>query len=394
MNICIVSNERLGPQKGGVESVCYYLVNALLERGHYVCHLFNHDKGTYKDDAIECLPLHFALEANCPENELRAFLCSRKIQIVWNHSPSHSLNRLLRSAAKNTNIKVVTIFHASPYADFSEFRERYALAWYRARYYHEWCEFFIYLLKTPFSFLNTLRKTHAKMKDIDKNSDCSCVLSERYIKSFRRLCIWANSSIYAVANPLPDIDQNLISVAKKKQVILVARHDWKTKRIDRAIKIWSKIESEYNEWKFVILGDGPHHDEFKKVAKRLGVDNVIFAGTQPPARYYAESKIILLTSGWEGLPMVLIEAQQYGCVPIAYESFAALSDIIENGVTGYRIRPFRERDFIAKLTRLMDCEDECDKMSRHCKQHSKTYSKDVILDCWFNIFKKIIAEEK
>lgn len=45
----------------------------------------------------------------------------------------------------------------------------------------------------------------------------------------------------------------------------------------------------------------------------------------------------MMTSIWEGLPMTLIEAMHYGCVPIAFDSFAALYDLIDNGNNGFII---------------------------------------------------------
>ena len=53
----------------------------------------------------------------------------------------------------------------------------------------------------------------------------------------------------------------------------------------------------------------------------------------------------MMTSHIEGWPMTLLEAQQYGCVPIVYNTFAALSEIIENNVNGYIIGKYDEEAF-------------------------------------------------
>ena len=97
-----------------------------------------------------------------------------------------------------------------------------------------------------------------------------------------------------------------------------------------------------------------------------------------------------MTSGWEGLPMALLEAQQYGCVPIAYESFSALPDIIENGKTGFRIPAFNEQDFIEKLTYLMTHEGERERMAENCIQHANKFQVSDIVNRWLSIFSDLL----
>lgn len=70
------------------------------------------------------------------------------------------------------------------------------------------------------------------------------------------------------------------------------------------------------------------------MACKLNLRNIEFKGTQPSEPYYAESSVLCMTSTYEGFPMVLIEAQQYGCVPMAFDSFEAVHDIIEDGENG------------------------------------------------------------
>ena len=112
-----------------------------------------------------------------------------------------------------------------------------------------------------------------------------------------------------------------------------------------------------------------------------------------PEPYYSESKIICLTSGWEGLPMVLIEAQRHGCVPISYKSFAALPDIITDGQTGYMVPAFKKNQFISKLTRLMTNASLLEEMAKNCIIHSKRFSVETIANQWIKLFDQIIHSD-
>lgn len=391
MNICIVSHERFGANKGGVESVCYNLALEMMRKGgHTITHLYGSDSGTEDVPGVIACKLPKLTEPHAVD-EVRSFLSEHRVDILWNHSPTAKLNPILRDATRGGRAKVVSIYHSSPYALFAELRERYALALYRARYKGEWLQLMKLLLKFPLSWLNTLHKTKRVFRSLAENSDLVCPLSEHYIGEFMRLIGRKYGHFRAVTNPLLSVVVENTHSTKKNQVVIVARHDWKPKRIDRAIRIWHKVAPQFPEWQLVILGDGPHRKDFEEVAERLRVKNIIFTGTQSPEPYYAESKLICLTSGWEGLPMVLLEAQQYGCVPIAYESFSALPDIITNGKTGFRIPPFREKIFIEKLTYLMTHEEERERMAQNCVLHSRNFKVSDIAEHWLNIFSNLLA---
>ena len=48
-------------------------------------------------------------------------------------------------------------------------------------------------------------------------------------------------------------------------------------------------------------------------------------GQKNPEPYYNEASIFMMTSSFEGWGLTLTEAQQYGCVPLAFHSFASLN---------------------------------------------------------------------
>lgn len=63
--------------------------------------------------------------------------------------------------------------------------------------------------------------------------------------------------------------------------------------------------------KLLLMSDGPLMEEIKKKIEMLGLrDSVIFAGRRSDAaEYYNAMDLFLLPSRWEGLPLVMIEAQ-------------------------------------------------------------------------------------
>ena len=52
--------------------------------------------------------------------------------------------------------------------------------------------------------------------------------------------------------------------------------------------------------------------------------------------------------------MVLIEAQMHGCIPVAYDSFDTLHEIIEHGKTGFAVKSFNKHEYISCFTSIND----------------------------------------
>ena len=96
-----------------------------------------------------------------------------------------------------------------------------------------------------------------------------------------------------------------------------------------------------------------------------------------------------MTSSHEGLPMTLIEAQQYGCVPIAYNSFSSASKIIANNYNGILIKPFKQRSYSHELQKLMKDENKRAQMAENEREFIRRFDVNKIIKDWIQLFEKI-----
>ena len=176
---------------------------------------------------------------------------------------------------------------------------------------------------------------------------------------------------------------------KNKEVLILSRMDERSKRLSRALRIWKKVNEEgnHNDWRLTIIGDGRDLDYYKKIAKRLKLKNLSFEGRKEnEISYYERSAIFMMTSAYEGWGITLTEAQQMGVVPIAFDSYSSLRDIIEDGKNGVTVKNNDFEEYAEKLLWLMDHEEARYKMAREAILSSHRFSLDVILDRWENTF--------
>ena len=108
------------------------------------------------------------------------------------------------------------------------------------------------------------------------------------------------------------------------------------KNPERLIKVLEKVIQEKPDCKVAIVGTGELEEEVKNLAKELQIDkNIDFLGfLSNPLKIMKDSKVMLMTSRWEGTPMCALEAMALG-LPIVSTPTDGLCELIVEGETGY-----------------------------------------------------------
>lgn len=96
---------------------------------------------------------------------------------------------------------------------------------------------------------------------------------------------------------------------KKITFLNVGRHDEKQKRLTRIIDASKKLKQEGLEFKIIFVGNGPDNSLYRELVKKENLEeNIIFLGTKEnPYPYFKISDCVILTSDYEGYPVVFLE---------------------------------------------------------------------------------------
>lgn len=105
---------------------------------------------------------------------------------------------------------------------------------------------------------------------------------------------------------------------KSIESLWCGRIEYGTKSVDRIIEIWKGIASRHPDWDLYIMESG-NLDYSKTIVQKYYIPNIVFTGTCNPYDLYKEVSILCMTSSAESWGMVLIEAQIFKCIPIAFE---------------------------------------------------------------------------
>jgi len=107
------------------------------------------------------------------------------------------------------------------------------------------------------------------------------------------------------------------------------------KNFELLIRAFSRVQAK-NGAKLLILGSGDQEEELKLFTKKLALqDHVEFAGfVENPYSYLSNARLFVLSSRYEGLPTVLIEALHCGIEVISTDCPSGPDEILKNGQLG------------------------------------------------------------
>ncbi len=240
----------------------------------------------------------------------------------------------------------------------------------------------------PYLYLRRFYYESCRRKLLFDKSDCYVVLSGNYFSQIRRL-VGKKRMQKLCAIPNPIVGETYSANIVKKKTILFVGSLITTKGVERLLQVWAIIEKKYPCWIFKIVGDGPKRMELEEMARRIGLQQVSFEGFQKdPTPYYKEASVFVMASNFEGWPMVLGEAMRQGCVPVVFNSFASASDIVEDFVSGFLIKPFDKKQFAKRLECVMKDEDMRMKMARSAIAKTNEYCLDGIVAKWYSLLSR------
>nr|WP_249213034.1 MULTISPECIES: glycosyltransferase [unclassified Tatumella] len=156
------------------------------------------------------------------------------------------------------------------------------------------------------------------------------------------------------------------------------------KGFDRLLYIWSEFVKNNKNWVLQIAGDGPELNNLKMIISKLNLEGsvALLGKVKEINELYKNSDIYLMTSRYEGLPLVLLEAKSWSLPVISYDCPTGPAEIINDGVDGYLIEDENSSEFIEKMTHLISTPGLLVQMSNNCKTSSLEFSSEKISQQW------------
>lgn len=383
MNIVIYSELTVDPQKGGIERMSVVLADMLFRLGHHIFFICWHKTS----DANLDYPLSYIPNSTWnQENDkfLDNFISENKIDLLINQAAILPRDYRVSLLFRKKNVPIIQVFHNSLYGMFSTISILDKLSHHlpviqKITSTKAVRNVIIHLFKLKYGHY---------FKELGQTDDYMVLLSDKYKDEYVDFCQPKSlRNLYVISNPITfSIDY---CDYKKDKIILFCGRMGSQKRPLAALKIWEKLYVQNPEWKMIMLGDGEYLESVRSYATQHHIKNIEILGKQNPIDYYKKASILCMTSAYEGLPLVILEAFNYGCVPILYNTFASASDIVTDGKDGVLVDANTEETFVVKLQELMENKSMREDLRKGRLDKLSKYSPEKVTDLWNKLLMKI-----
>lgn len=196
------------------------------------------------------------------------------------------------------------------------------------------------------------------------------------------------------SDPHPTNDEG----ERRKVVFAAGSLDrWYHKGFDTLIKIWSEISNDYPDWELQIAGHGSQEsfDYLNSLIHSYDCHSCRLLGFRRDINELMQkSAIYCMTSRFEGLPMVLIEAMNAGCCCISYDCKTGPSEVIRNEFSGILVPDQDEVLFKKKLRQIINDDSLRNSLASNSYRTVLKYRSDEVIKRWIILFNKLSSNHQ
>lgn len=238
---------------------------------------------------------------------------------------------------------------------------------------------------------NTLMKSK-RMQELSrklavKYGDCVVTLTEEDAQSYRQK--YHTDKVQCIHNPIT-IDVPAYVAPTAHQIVAVGRYTAQ-KGFDWLLQAWNLVQDK-GDWKLLIVGKGKHTKRLQDYIQQhnLGDSVQLLPPTNNIQQLFASCSIYALSSRFEGLPLVLIEAAACGLPAAAFACQTGPSEIIVHQQSGLLVPTGDVAALANALQTLMSNDALRLQYSQHAYQYvNQKFAVSTIVEQWETLFKQL-----
>lgn len=174
------------------------------------------------------------------------------------------------------------------------------------------------------------------------------------------------------------------------KIVLAAGRYGHQKHFEALMEAWALIPESVREgWALRIAGYGEDRLLLEAKSVELGIKFcTVFGPASDMMEEYARASVFALSSRYEGLPMVLLEAQAAGLPVVSFACKCGPRDVLTDGVDGYIVKEGDATAMAERLGRLMTDDVLRSSMGAAARRASERFEEESIMHRWEDLFNK------
>lgn len=182
-----------------------------------------------------------------------------------------------------------------------------------------------------------------------------------------------------------------LGISKESFIWFAAGRIVPEKDYSNMLTAFSKVTVQHPDSVLLIAGIGPEREMMDQLCKELGIqDQVHFLGIRHDiAQLMKAADAYLMSSKWEGMPIVLLEASA-SALPIVATDVGGNREVVQDGLTGLLVRAEDSDELSDRMASMMSLDaNDRQLMGQAGRQYVKEhYSMNEIVETWTDIYSR------
>ena len=165
-----------------------------------------------------------------------------------------------------------------------------------------------------------------------------------------------------------------------------------TKGIYDIISIAALLEKKGSDFRIVMCGKGQEEENFLKVLRKEGLENVEYLGWVTGKRrldLLRDSYLFLLPTYYEGINNSILEAMAFG-LPVVSTGVGGTPEMVIDGVNGYLLTPGDIKGFAERINFLLSNPDQRNRFGENSWKLVQEFKKERISEQWDELYRSFI----
>ncbi len=181
--------------------------------------------------------------------------------------------------------------------------------------------------------------------------------------------------------------------ADSRKIITVGRIDYQ-KGYEYLVAVAKRVLEKHPDWHWDIYGGGDANYTAEIVGRIQAAgleDKLVLKGNRHDIYdRYKDYGIYVMTSRYEGLPMVLLEAKAKKLPIVSFDIHSGPSDIILDGVNGYLVKPFDVDAMAERICFLIEHPEVRADFSAHAYDNIDKFRKEAVMKQWVDLINGVL----
>ncbi|HEX2315397.1 MAG TPA: glycosyltransferase family 4 protein [Thermomonospora sp.] len=184
--------------------------------------------------------------------------------------------------------------------------------------------------------------------------DLLTVLTQASVRDFGALLDGGRPRIEQVPNAIPELNGGSADLDAK--VIVTAGRLTRQKGYDLLVRAYAEVAPAHPDWSLRIFGSGRERARLAKLIAELGLEGTVeLRGPSTDlGPELARASVCVLSSRYEGMPMVILEAMSKGLPVVAFDCPTGPGELITHGENGLLVPPKDVGGLAAALRKVIE----------------------------------------